>query len=310
MDPRTFSETRTAKPARAVGPGGGPYIWLALAVVGAGLGYLLSVRSTPLPGAEVLTAEDAVDMVALLTFGLLGAELLRRGRATGLGWALMLLAALQAVNYLLAGFGDAMTDGQLPTSAAARLAWMLSETAFIASFFLLVFAPLALFPTGRLPSRRWRWLAFVAAAGTITMAVSILLAPGNVDDDNPATGPNPLGVHALGGVTDALEMVANVLLVLTLAGSVAAYLVRWFRYRGPRRRQLVWFSAGAVAMVIGMVTELGDSLLVELLSALVIFGTLLGGMAWPLLGPLGAEAERADLLTPEGRKSPDGPAPS
>ena len=95
------------------------------------------------------------------------------------------------------------------------------------------------------------------------MAVSILLAPGNVDDDNPATGPNPLGVDALGGVTDALEIVAAVLLVLTLAGSVAAYGVRWFRYRGPRRRQLAWFSAGAVAMVVGMVTELGDSLLVE-----------------------------------------------
>jgi hypothetical protein len=217
---------------------------------------------------------------------------------------------LQAVNYLLAGLGDAMTDGQLPTSQAARLAWMLSETAFIASFFLLVFAPLALFPTGRLPSRRWRWLPSVAGAGTMAMAFSIVLSPGNVDEDNPATGPNPLGVSALGGVTDALEIVAGVLLMLTLAGSVAAYGVRWFRYRGPRRRQLVWFSAGAVAMVVGMVTELGGSVLVELLSALLIFGTLLGGMAWPLLGPLGAEAERADLLTPEARVSSDEPASS
>ena len=305
MDPRTASDTRTLRPARAIGPAGAPYIWLALAVIGAGLGYLLSVRSAPLPGAEPRTAEDAVDLVALLSFGVLGAELLRRKRATGLGWALMLLAALQAVNALLAGLGDAITDGQTPTSAVARLAWMLSDTAFIASFFLLVYAPLALFPTGRLPSRRWRWLTWVAVVGTVTMALSIILAPGDVDDDNPATGPNPLGVDALGGVTDALEVVAAVLLALTLAGSVAAYGVRWFRYRGPRRRQLAWFSAGAVAMVVGMVTELGDSVLVEVLMALLIFGTLLGGMAWPLLGPLGAEAERADLVTPEGRTSPE-----
>ncbi len=206
---------------------------------------------------------------------------------------------LQGVNYLLAGIGDAITDGEVPTSAAARLAWMLSETAFVASFFLLLYAPLALFPTGRLPSRRWRWVGYVAATGTITMALSILLAPGYLDDDNPATGPNPLGVDALGGVTDALEIVAAALLALTLAGSLAAYGVRWFRYRGPRRLQLAWFSAGAVAMVVGMVTELGDSLLVEVVSALVIFGTLLGGMGWPLLGPLGAEAERADLLAQE-----------
>ena len=79
LSPRPAPRSRPGR----VGPGGAPYIWLALAVVGAGLGYLLSVRSAPLPGAEPLTAEDAVDLVALLTFGVLGAELLRRGRATG-----------------------------------------------------------------------------------------------------------------------------------------------------------------------------------------------------------------------------------
>jgi hypothetical protein len=294
----------------AIGRGGAPYIWVSLAVVVAGLGFVLSVRSVPLPGAEPITAEDAVDLVALLSFGVLGAELLRRNRAAGLAWALMWLAGLQAINSLLAGLGDAITDGQMPTSVAARLAWMLSETAFVASFFLLLYAPLALFPTGRLPSRRWRWLGYVAAVGTMSMALSLLLAPGNVDDDNPGTGPNPLGVDALGGLADVLEIAAGGLLMLTLAGSVTAYGIRWFRYRGPRRRQLAWFSAGVVAMVVGMVTELGDSTLVELLTALMIFGTLLGGMAWPLLGPLGAEAERADLLTPEGRTTPGGPRPS
>ncbi len=307
MDPRTASDTRILRPAREIAPAVAPYVWLALAVIGAGLGYLLTERSAPLPGAEPRTVEDAVDLVALLSFGVLGAELLRRKRATGLGWSLMLLAALQAVNALLAGLGDAVTDGQTPTSAGARLAWMFSDTAFVASFFLLLYAPLALFPTGRLPSRRWRWLTWVAVAGTLTMAASIILAPGDVDGDNPATGTNPLGVDALGPVTDALEVVAAVLLVLTLAGSVAAYGVRWFRYRGPRRRQLAWFSAGAVAMVVGMVTELGDSVMIEVLMALLIFGTLLGGMAWPLLGPLGAQAERADLATPEGRRSSEVP---
>jgi len=310
MKQRTAPETHTLPTVTAVGRGGAPYIWASLAIVLAGLGFLLSVRSAPLPGAEPITAEDAVDLVALLSFGVLGAELLRRNRATGLAWALMWLAGLQAVNSLLSGLGDVITDGQVPTSTAPRLAWMLSETAFVASFFLLLYAPLALFPTGRLPSRRWRWLGYVAAVGTIAMALSLLLAPGNVDDDNPATGPNPLGIAALGGLTDALEIAAGGLLILTLAGSVAAYGSRWFRYRGPRRRQLAWFSAGVVAMVVGMVTELGDSTLVEVATALMIFGTLLAGMAWPLLGPLGAEAERADLLTPGGRTSLDGPGPS
>ena len=191
MDPRTASDSRTLQPARAIGPAGAPYAWLALAIIGAGLGYLLTVRSAPLPGAEPRTAEDAVDLVALLSFGVLGAELLRRKRATGLGWSLMLLAALQAVNALLAGLGDAVTDGQTPTSAVARLAWMFSDTAFIASFFLLVYAPLALFPTGRLPSRRWRWLTWVAVAGTITMAAVDHPGPRRRRRRQPGDRPEP-----------------------------------------------------------------------------------------------------------------------
>jgi branched-subunit amino acid transport protein len=310
MNPRTAAETRTPQTARSSGPVAAPYRWLSVVVVAAGVGFWLSVRSTPLPGSEALTAEDGVDVAALLCFGALGAELLRRQRAIGLGWALLALAGLQAVNSLLAGLGDAATDGEIPTSVAARLAWMLADTAFIASFFLLVYAPLALFPTGRLPSRWWRWLPCLAGAGIVAMALSTLLAPGNVDDDNPATGHNPFGVDALADVANALEVVATALLVLTLVGSVAAYGIRWFRYQGRRRRQLAWFSAGAAAMVAGMVTDLGDSLLVELVSALVIFGTLLGGMAWPLLGPLGAEAEREDLLTRDSLPTPNDPQPN
>ena len=60
-------------------------------------------------------------------------------------------------------------------------------------------------------------------------------------------------------------------------------------------------------MVVGMVTELGDSVLVEVVTAVVIFGTLLAGMAWPLLGPLGAQAERADLLEAASGQTRDRP---
>ncbi|MBA2956156.1 hypothetical protein GON03_17585 [Nocardioides sp. MAH-18] len=306
MNPRATAEVCAPQAARPPQSAGAPYLLLAVAFVAATLGFLLSVRSAPLPGSEALTAEDAVDLVALLSFGVLGAELLRRKRAAGLGKALLLLAGLQTANYLSAGVGDAITDGEMPTTTAARLAWMVADTAFIASFFLLLYAPLALFPTGRLPSRRWRWLPAVAGTGTAALVLSILLAPGSVDDDNPATGPNPLGVDALAGATDLLEIVGAVLLALTLAGSVAAYGIRWFRYRGPRRRQLAWFSAGALTMVVGMLIELGNSLLVEVLSALVIFGTLLGGMAWPLLGPLGAKADLADIATTQRSAAPDG----
>jgi hypothetical protein len=277
-----------------------PYTWIALAAVGATLGFLLSLTSTPLPGAEQLTLEDGVDLACLLLFGVLGAELLRRGIAEGLGRALMLLGALEAVNYLLGGIGDALTNGQSPPPAAAQLCSLGSEVAFIATFVLLIYAPLALFPTGHLPSPRWRPLPWVPTAGVVAAAFSVFLTPGPVDEDNPATGQNPLGSDALEGLAGALEIAAAVLLFLTVAGGLAAFVVRWVQYRGPRRRQLAWFTAGVATMLIGLVTDNGGSLTVEVATALAIFGTLLFGMAWPLLGPLGREVvdSESSMLKP------------
>ena len=202
------SNTTRIAPARTAPAGWSPYAWMAVASGGAAIGLWLSVTSTPLPGAEPMTVEDPVDMVCLLLFGFLGAELLRRGIAEGLGRALMLMAGLQGANYLLAGIGDAVTDGHGQAPVVARLCSLGAEVLFIGTFFLLLYAPLALFPTGRLPGPRWRWLTWAAVLGFLAMAVSVVFAPGPVDEDNPATGANPLGLEDLGGLTSTLESLA------------------------------------------------------------------------------------------------------
>jgi hypothetical protein len=269
---------------------GTPYTLMALAAAAAGLGFLLTVANPGVPGSEPLTVEDVVDAVCLLVFGLLGAALLHRGIAEGLGRALLVLAGLISLDYFLAGLADALAQGESPPPAAAQLSNLGGQAAFIAAFFLLVFAPLALFPTGRLPSARWRWLAWVGVGGVLGSILSVLLAPGPVDEDAPAWGDNPIGVEQLGGLTDLLETVGVVLLALTMGGGLAAFVVRWVRYRGARRRQMAWLTLGVVTMVLGFVTDIGGSELVQVLMALAIFGTLLVGMAWPLLGPLGRTA--------------------
>jgi hypothetical protein len=55
---------------------------------------------------------------------------------------------------------------------------------------------------------------------------------------------------------------------------------------------MAWFSLGVVTMVIGLTSDLGGgSLTAEVARALVIFGTMLVGIGWPLLGPLGRDAD-------------------
>ena len=84
---------------------------LVVMALAAATGFVLSTTSPELPGTESLTLEDAVDTVAILLFGVLGAVLIVRRRAALLGAALMLMAGMIGVDYLLGGLADFVADG-------------------------------------------------------------------------------------------------------------------------------------------------------------------------------------------------------
>ena len=195
--------------------------------------------------------------------------------------------------------------------AAARILNIAGESAFVVAFFLLALSPLFLFPTGRLPSRRWRWAAGAGIAGCGAAVLSVLLAPGLVDEDVPSWGDNPLGLDAAPRLVDALEMVGLVLLAGGMLLGLGAFVTRWVRYRGPRRQQMAWFTIGVVVQVAGLATDTdGDSVTVEVLLATAIFGTMLFGIGWPLLGPLGSRAESAEHIAQESEAEPTSRASS
>jgi hypothetical protein len=271
---------------------------LAAMAVAAAAGFWMSLTSRDMPGSEALTLEDGVDVVGIMLFGVLGIALVARDRAAGLGRALVLLASMIALDYFLHGVSDAIAGGDANPPATARVLNLAGESAFVAAFFLLALAPLLLFPTGRLPSRRWRWAAGAGIAGCAAAVLSVLLVPGPVDEDVPAWGDNPIGLDAAPRLVDALELVGLVMLAGGMVLGLAAFVLRWVRYRGPRRRQMAWFTIAVVVHVAGLSTDTsGDSVTVEVLLATAIFGTMLFGIGWPLLGPLGSLAESAEHVT-------------
>jgi signal transduction histidine kinase len=115
-----------------------------------------------------------------------------------------------------------------------------------------------LFPTGHLPSRRWRPVAWAAAAGLAAWALGNAFAP-KIITASPAT-PNPIGVPGPAG---------NLFVVLTIGGAVliagtglASIISLVFRYRRARtveREQLKWLVYAAalivVAILAGLVAE-------------------------------------------------------
>jgi hypothetical protein len=106
---------------------------------------------------------------------------------------------------------------------------------------------LLLFPTGRLPSRAWRWLPRATALVVAAIVVLLPFAPPQGDAGDP--GPFTLSGRFGNALVDVVNVGIYVLfgLVLLAAGSV---LVRFRRAGQVERHQLKWFLFAA-AIVAG-----------------------------------------------------------
>lgn len=202
--------------------------------------------------------------LGIAVFGLVGALLLFRRPEHPLGW---LLAGIGALALL----GGAATEFALATaraggSASAFLGWAV----WFANWFwfpvlggVLVLLPL-LFPDGRPPTSRWRWVAVVGAVAIIG------LTAGSARQERYETTllgeiapvENPIGVEGF-PKTEAFLEPFLVLLLGAFAGAVAALTVRYRRSRGAERLQLKWFTYGLGLMLAWNL--LGEILWVSLL---------------------------------------------
>ena len=118
-----------------------------------------------------------------------------------------------------------------------------------------------LFPTGRLPSYRWRWVARADVAVALVLVVVVPLVP---DEDPRATGP-----WALPGAAGRLLGQAGEAGIYVMFGFVLvaiSSLVPRFRRAGPvERRQLTWFLYAAALIGVFLVVDSLDLLRVNLL---------------------------------------------
>jgi hypothetical protein len=144
-----------------------------------------------------------------------------------------------------------------------------------AGYFLVLFL-LLLFPTGRLPSPRWRPVARLAVVGYIADVVGRAFAPGPIDEEWYGPLPNPLGIEAATDLAPVALAVVTVLLLPTLLAAVASLLVRLRRAQGVERLQLKWFCyAAALFGAAGFVVVVFPSLGSPTVDTLMIMPALL-----------------------------------
>jgi hypothetical protein len=112
---------------------------------------------------------------------------------------------------------------------------------------LLAIYMILLFPDGRLPSRRWRPLAWLSGAVMVLASVAVTLTPGPLPD-HPRVH-NPLGLEGYPIVTQALTG-SVVLLPICILASATSLVWRYRHSGGEVRQQIKWvvFAASLVGI--------------------------------------------------------------
>ncbi len=213
---------------------------------------VLNVRSG-LSGDSFSYAGNLANAAPALAFLAVGFLVATRKPANPIGWLLLALGPLSAVPMLAVQYAayDLLAGGaSLPGARAAAVAL---NGSWLLAFFVLLLVAL-LFPTGHLPTRRWRFVVWQAAiAGTILFLISHTRKL-----DPPFSEiPNPFELEL------ERNAVATVLLVVGIVGvfasaieACACVVVRFRRSRGDEREQLKWFVFAAAALPVGIAVHI------------------------------------------------------
>ncbi len=93
-----------------------------------------------------------------------------------------------------------------------------------------------LFPDGRLPSRRWRSVAWLCLAVLILTSVSTAFFPGRLAEAPNVT--NPLGIESARRALGLINTASFLLLPLCFVASALSMIVRYRRSIGEERQQI------------------------------------------------------------------------
>jgi hypothetical protein len=146
--------------------------------------------------------------------------------------------------------GVMIAPGSLPMAAEALV---LAGIGWILWIGMLSFV-LFLFPTGKLPSRRWRPVAWIALAA-LAIALGLGWAMPEISGIVPIE--NPFGIEGeVGEIVTLLTNVAVYTLFASLFVGVLSIIVRYRKSTGVERKQLKWFFFGTLLFGVYLVSDI------------------------------------------------------
>jgi signal transduction histidine kinase len=229
---------------------------------GVTLGAALLISALGLGVLNGTFSEDPstlLSVVSVASYAGIGALLATRVPQNPIGWLLLVIG----IGLLLGGFASEYTTytlvtnpGSLPAGVAA--AWVNNWTFVTAALIPIV---LLLFPSGHVPSPRWRWVPYAVAATLVLLVASSMFRSGPIEVSTDLHVDNPVGIDALHAPLTVATWVGGLALLAEAILAVVALILRFRNAEEEERQQVRWLAAVAgiagVFLVLVLVTSIG-----------------------------------------------------
>ena len=214
-----------------------PAAFLALAAVFVGATIVLSIGAAPVLSWAPFT-------LVALTLASAGALVATRHPRNPIGWIFCAFGVVSSATLWVGAYGVRAAANGWPGGEVGE--WISTWS------WLIEFAAwpviLLLFPDGRLPSPRWRFVPILVPVGWV-LAMGYAFSP-----DNGVLftrGSNPFAIES--PLIDLLSTLGLILLLTALLSSMLALVLRLRRSTGSERQQLKWVTYAAT--IFGLVSS-------------------------------------------------------
>jgi hypothetical protein len=240
-------------------------VWL-LCVVLISFALLFYFLSSPTPETHTPPALTAFLRALSLAFPTVGALVASRRPENPIGWIFCGTGLLYGVQAFASGYADYALLGYTGSLPGGDLMDWISRWIGVPVLPLAGVLLVLLFPNGKLLSRKWQPVVWMAACGSAMLALGAALDPGSLFFQ--PTFDNPLGFGGdigklgpsesidAGGVVEILVRVGFFFVLVSWLFAVAAMITRMDQARGAERQQLKWFVYTVVVLVVGFLAAL------------------------------------------------------
>lgn len=202
------------------------------------------------------SATDTLLLLMTMVYAVFGVLIARRHPGNPIGWVMLavgIVASLPLQTYF--DYSAATQRSPLPGAYVAAAV----ESGFWAPLLgLMGTYPILLFPDGHLPTRRWRWVGWLAGFSIAWIYLAVTFTPGKVVVHD-TTIENPLGSSLLSSHALTLLAPSIALFPISILLCAAGLVMRFRRSVGTERLQMKWLaSAGGLVAICYLAAMVGN----------------------------------------------------